>query len=130
MYANDKFYLLGHTQGLSPTDNFEFLADYNPIDGLSFITELASLSKQNLPSDVISVGDILSFELEKDNLYDPKAVKIFKNNRFLGYIKQVHCHFFHKIEPDRIILSIKAVEKNGIVKRAFIKVNVASKQQL
>ena len=27
-HKDDKFYMLGHTQGLQPTDNFEFLADY------------------------------------------------------------------------------------------------------
>lgn len=120
--VNDKFYLLGHTQGLSPTDNFEFLADYNPIDGLSFITELASLSKQNLPADAINLGDELSFELEKDNLYDSEAVKVFKENRFLGYIKKIHCRIFHKARSENLKLIVKAIERNGVIKRVFIKV--------
>jgi hypothetical protein len=29
--SGDKFYLLGKTQGLVPTDNFKFLAEYNLI---------------------------------------------------------------------------------------------------
>ncbi len=40
-FKDDKFYLLGHTQGLLPTDNFEFLADYKPVEGLHFLTEIA-----------------------------------------------------------------------------------------
>src|ERR1700761_3029215 len=48
-YRDDKYYLLAHTQGLSTTDNFEFLADYNPIDGLHFLTELTGISQKKLP---------------------------------------------------------------------------------
>ena len=43
-FKSDKLYLLARTQGLNPSDNFEFLADYNPIKGLCFLTDLAGLS--------------------------------------------------------------------------------------
>ena len=70
-YEDDKFYLLGHTQGLLPSDNFEFLADYNIVQGLHFLTEVASLSIQNLPPNTLSEGDALRFEIEKNNDHDP-----------------------------------------------------------
>jgi hypothetical protein len=120
---NDKFYLLGHTQGLLPTDNFEFLADYQLVDGLGFLTELASLSQQQLPPDAVKQGDELRFEIEPDNPYDREAVKVFKGSTMLGYIKQVHCRVFHQPGADRLKLTAKAVEKNGVLKRVFVKVS-------
>jgi hypothetical protein len=38
----DKYYMLAFT-GLLPTDNFEFLAHFNPIENLSFVTEITNL---------------------------------------------------------------------------------------
>ena len=80
-YKDDKFYLLGQTQGLVPTDNFEFLADYQPVDNLHFLTEIAGLTDKQLPPDAIAVGDKLRFELEPGNQYDPEAVKVFKKGK-------------------------------------------------
>jgi len=121
-FKDDKFYLLGHTQGLLPTDNFEFLADYNIVDGLHFLTELASLSIQNLSPSMLSENDTLRFEIEKDNAHDPEAVKIYKDNYFIGYIKRIHCRVFHKLGAENLKLSVKAVDKNGSIKRVFVKV--------
>ncbi|WP_295116428.1 hypothetical protein [uncultured Chitinophaga sp.] len=123
-FIHDKFYLLGHTQGLSPADNFEFLADYNPIKGLSFITELAGLSIRNLPADTLMVGDELRAELDAGNNFDQHAVRIFKAERFIGYIKQIHCRVFHKEGAQELKLRVKAIEKNGILKRVFIVVSI------
>src|SRR5450755_2282248 len=80
-YKDNKFYLLGHTQGLLPTDNFEFLADYNIVEGLHFLTEIAALSQYKLPGDALVVGDILRFVIDNENEHDVDAVKIYKNNR-------------------------------------------------
>jgi hypothetical protein len=122
-FYNDKFYLLGHTQGLLPTDNFEFLADYHPIDGLHFLTELAGLSQLQLPVDTIKVGDELSFELEKDNQFDPDAVQVFRGDTKVGYIKKIHSRVFHKPGGENLRLIVKAIDKNGIIKRVFVKVS-------
>lgn len=119
---DDKFYLLGHTQGLMPTDNFEFLADYNPVPGLHFLTDIAGLSRLQITPEDIAIGDELSFELEPDNEFDKDAVFIKKGNRKLGYIKKIHCRIFHKPGVEKLKLEIKALEKNGIVKRIFVKV--------
>lgn len=123
-YKDDKFYLLGHTQGLQPTDNFEFLADYNVVDGLHFLTELAGLSTYQLPSGTLKEGDELRFELDKENEYDQHAVIVFKGDTEVGHIKKIHCRIFHKPEANRLKLSVKSVDKNGIIKKAFIKVSV------
>lgn len=121
-YRSDKFYLLGHTQGLLPTDNFEFLADYNPIEGLHFLTELAALTNLQLPSDTLTTGDELRFEIEKDNEFDPEAVKVFKGDTLVGYIKKIHCRVFHKPGAEKLKLTVKAIDKNGFIKRVFVKV--------
>lgn len=86
-FKDDKYYLLAHTQGLNPTDNFEFLADYNPSKQLRFLTDLASLSKLQLPANSVKPGDVLTYALEPDNTYDDKAVKVFKGEQEVGYIK-------------------------------------------
>ena len=123
-FKDDKFYLLGHTQGLLPSDNFEFLADYNIVEGLHFVTELAALSVKNLPSHVLEIGDSLNFEIEKDNKHDKDAVKILKGDNEIGYVKKIHCRVFRKPGAEKLRLSVKAIDKNGTIKRVFIKVTL------
>jgi hypothetical protein len=123
-HKDDKFYMLGHTQGLQPTDNFEFLADYNIVDGLHFLTELAGLSTYKLPSGTLKEGDALRFELDKDNEHDSHAVTVFKEDLEIGHIKKIHCRVFHKPGAEKLKLSIKSVDKNGVIKKAFIKVSL------
>ena len=65
---DDKYYLLAHTQGLLPTDNFEFLADYNPVQGLHFLTDLAHITEANLPANTVKDGDSLSFVLDPSKI--------------------------------------------------------------
>ncbi len=121
-FKEDKFYLLGHTQALLPTDNFEFLADYNIVPGLHFLTELAGLSHYKLPVDSIRIGDQLNFKMEKENQEDKEAVKVFKGEQEIGYIKKIHCKIFHKAGAENLKLTVKAIDKNGVIKRVFIKV--------
>ncbi|MBY0426232.1 MAG: hypothetical protein K2Q22_11390 [Cytophagales bacterium] len=121
-YKDDKFYLLAHTQGLNPTDNFEFLADYNPRKGLRFLTDLAGLSNLNLAADTIKTGDLLTYKLELENVYDDKAVKVFKDGKEVGYIKKIHSRVFYKQKGSLLKLTVKAVEQNGVIKRIFVKV--------
>ncbi len=121
-FKEDKFYLLAHTQGLNPTDNFEFLADYNPNKSLRFLTDLASLSTLKLSADTIKAGDILTYKLESDNEFDEKAVKVFKGDTEVGYIKKIHSRVFYKQKGSLLKLVVKAVEQNGFIKRIFVKV--------
>lgn len=116
----DKYYMLAFTQGLLPTDSFEFLADFNPIDDLSFVTEITNLSEAQISSDKVSIGDVLRYELEPNNLYDNKAVKVFKDELYLGHIKLIHCKVFHKTQK-QFKLVVQGIEKNGVLKRVFVK---------
>jgi hypothetical protein len=121
--AHDKFYLLGKTQGLIPTDNFEFLADYKFIPGLHFLTEIAGLSKSKLPKGTFQIGDELQFQLEPDNPKDNYAVKLFKNGKEVGYIKKYHSKVFYEA-TGKLRITVKAIDQNGFVKRVFVKVSV------
>ncbi|MDI1233106.1 MAG: HIRAN domain-containing protein [bacterium] len=120
--ANDKFYLLGKTQGLVPTDNFEFLAEYKLIPNLHFLTEIAGLSKMQVPKGTLQIGDLLRYELEPTNQRDSSAVKVFKGNQHLGYIKKYHNKVFHEANKDDLKISVSAIDQNGVLKRVFIKV--------
>jgi hypothetical protein len=122
LYKDDKFYLLGHTQGFSSTDNFEFLANYKIVPGLQFITDLAAMTHLKLPAKTAEVHDTLSYKFEIDNTHDGEAIKVFKGERHVGYIKKIHCKVFHKEGADKLKLTVKAVDQNGIIKRVFVKV--------
>lgn len=121
-YKDDKFYLLAHTQGLNPTDNFEFLADYNPTKELRFLTDLAGLSKLKLPANTVKPGDLLTYRLESDNPFDSKAVCVYRGDQEVGYIKKIHSRVFYKQRQSVLKLLVKAVEQNGEIKRIFAKV--------
>lgn len=122
-YIDDKYYMLAYTQGMLPTDNYEFLAEFNPIKGLKFVTEISGLSHFKVASDLLAVGDKLSFLLEPDNPKDKNAVKVFKGNLSLGYIKRVHSNVFVKAKH-QIDLTVQSIEKNGILKRVFVIVEI------
>lgn len=121
--AKDKFYLLGKTQGLVPTDNFEFLAEYKYSPELVFLTEIAGLSAFQLSRDTVKIGDKLQYTFEKDNPYDQLAVKVCKNNIQIGYIKTIHNKIFHEKPEGHFELTVKAIEQNGILKRVFVRVS-------
>jgi hypothetical protein len=121
---DDQFYLLGKTQGLVPTDNFEFLAEYHMQPGVHFLTEIAGLSVTKIAKGAVQNGDILRFELDPSNSSDPFAVKVFKGNLHVGFIKKVHSRIFHENGGEALKLAVKALEQNGFIKRIFVKVSV------
>jgi hypothetical protein len=120
-YKNDKYYMLAYTQGMLPTDNFEFLADFKPVRGLSFITELSNLSHLKLPLSTLSIGNTLTYILEKNNEQDKNAVKVFKEKTEVGYIKKIHCNVFSKT-TSKFNVKVHHIEKNGKINRAFLHV--------
>lgn len=119
----DKYYLLAHTQGMLPTDNFELLADYNPVKGISFTSELCSLTHLKLPADTLEEGDVLTWKYEKDNTFDTYAVKVFKGGVFVGRVKRIHSHIFYKKRGDKLKITVKSINRNGHLNRAFIKIS-------
>ncbi|MBE7660956.1 hypothetical protein [Tenacibaculum finnmarkense] len=119
----DAYYMLSQTQGLLPIDNFEFLTNFNPKKGLNFVTEIAGLTKTKIPSENVSVGDSLSFKLDTTNSFDKFAVKLYKNNQLIGYVKLIHSIVFHKRKMN-INIKVHHIEKNGILKRVFIEIKM------
>jgi hypothetical protein len=121
-YKEDKYYLLAHTQGLLATDNFEFLADYSPLKGLSFTSEICGLSHYSVTPDMLNENDELQWQYDRDNEYDESAVKILKNNTLLGYVKIVHSWAFYKKGGENLKIKVKSIDKNGKLNRVFIKI--------
>lgn len=120
-HLNDVYYMLAHTQGILPTDNYEFLAEFNSSKDLKFITEISGLSKYKISSDILKKGDVLSYKKEPCNSYDKYAVKVFKDELCLGYIKIIHNRIFHR--SNKVFkISVQHIEKNGLLKRVFLKV--------
>lgn len=123
----DWFDELGFTQGELATDTFEFLAEYpkkyNGI-GINFVSNIAALSHLKLAADCVTVGDKLRFELDSKNEYDKSAVKIFRADDFIGYVKRGHNLFFHKIRNDEVDIRITNLEKNGKINRIYFSVRV------
>lgn len=118
---NDRFYVLGKTQGLVATDNFEFLAEYEFSSNTHFLTDIAGLSHQLLPKGTIEAGDKLRAVLDTENVEDPEAVKVFAGDLHIGYIKKVHCKVFH-FGPDDLHLQVKDIEQNGTIRKIFVRV--------
>lgn len=120
---DDDYYMLAHTQGILPTDNYEFIADFKPIKGLSFISEIAGLSKTKLTPDTIEVGDVLRYEKEyPPNKHDKYAVKVFKGDLYLGYVKIIHNRVLSKSKRP-LKIKVHHIEKNGILNRVFLHIS-------
>jgi hypothetical protein len=120
---NDIFYMLGMTQGLLPTDNFEFLADFNPIKDHIFVSEITNLSNSRIPSNFLKIGDELKFRRDPKNSFDNKAVEVYYGQTKLGYLKTIHSRVFYKTNNSPKI-TIHHLEKNGFIKRAFVKIQL------
>jgi len=121
-YKDDKFYLLAQTQGLLNTDNFEFLASYHLRKGLSFMSEIANISRNKLSPNLLKVGDVLNWKKEPDNKYDKNAVIVYKDSTEIGYIKRVHNLVFYDPRAESLIITIKDIESHETVTSAFINI--------
>lgn len=119
----DKFDLLALTQGLLPTDNFEFLGLFYPTKNFRFVTDVAALSHISLPKGSIKIGDTIEYTIEDNNhAFKKKAVKLFKDEFEIGYIKNVHNNIFLEAN-EKIKLTVKGIEENGIIKNIFLLVD-------
>lgn len=118
-YKEDKIYLLGMTQGIMQTDNFEFLADFDNTRPFSFITDIAGLSHNKLNNfQSLKIGDALEYRLDPANEYDKYAVLTTKNNKEIGYVKQFHNRVFYENKVD-----IKIIVHNVIPNdRLYVKI--------
>jgi hypothetical protein len=122
-YRDDKYYLLAYTQGMQSNDNFEFLADFNPVRELRFVTEISGLSHTNIQPGAIAVGDILSWEFDNGNSFDKYAVKLLKGKLEIGYVKMIHSKVFYRSLKYRPQIRIKSIDQNGKINRVFIEIS-------
>lgn len=116
----DTYRLLSYTQGILPTDNFEFLAEYYGVKGVRFVSELTGLSENQLENDRICEGDELEWKLEPENRYDSKAVALYKKGQILGYVKRIHSHVFYLPSGKLLRVKVKKIEHNGHISRAYV----------
>ncbi len=116
----DLFELLAYTQGLSPTDSFEFLADFSdvPLGKLCFVTNLEGSAILKIKSGTLKTGDVLRYERQSKRREE--RISIFSKNIPIGTIKTIHSKVFASRE--RLLITVKAVEENGYVKKVFIKI--------
>jgi len=72
---------------------------------------------------LVAGGDVLRIEKESENQFDKSAVKLFKNDLFLGYVKLKHSTIFYK-SGGNIQVNVHHIEKNGVLKRVFIRIAI------
>ncbi len=121
-YKEDKYYLLAYTQGMLSNDNFEFLADFQPVKDLKFVSEICGLSHRKLPAGTLAVSDKLIYELDYANKNDKFAVKVKKGNQPIGYVKMVHSRVFYKTKYP-LQIKVKSIDQNGTINRVFIEIS-------
>ena len=68
-------------------------------------------------------GDLLRWERERSNEYDKFAIKVFKGDIFVGRVKRIHSRVFYKKNGDSLKITVKTVNRNGHLNRAFIKIS-------
>lgn len=121
----DKFNILALTQGLSASDNFEFLGLYHPEKGFRFVTDIAGLShlEEPLTKDSIHVGDPITYEIERsEHAYKGLAVKLYKGNLQLGYVKNIHNAIFINSKY-KLDIQVCAIDQNGTIRQIFVQVS-------
>ena len=119
---SDPLYMLSMTQGWIPTDNFEFLADFQPTKDLYFITDIAGLTEKALEPGLVKVGDVLEYKHKQSHPKDGYAVEVYKDNLMIGYIKKVHSKVFYE-SKSQLKLVVKSIDQNGVIKRIFVAVS-------
>lgn len=124
IYKDDTAYLLAHTHGMVPTDNFEFLANFKVTRDLRFVSEIAGLSHLKIEPTLLKVGDELVWR-KNPTKYDSFQVNLFtKDNVHLGCVKKIHSKVFYDKRAQEIKIQVKEIERNGTLKRAFIEIYI------
>ncbi|MBC36202.1 MAG: hypothetical protein CL663_09195 [Bacteroidetes bacterium] len=122
----DSFDVLAFTQGRLATDQFEFLGVYFPYEINSFVTEIAGLSHNLKEQNIeIEVGEELDYILDPENRYDKNAVAVFsRNGTKIGHVKKVHNRFFYHGSRYNPTITVKAINRNGVINDIFVKVSL------
>lgn len=126
----DEFDRLALTQAWLTNDRFEFLGDFEPRDGLTFVTDLAGQSHYKVERGKVDCNDRLNYKLEPINGFQEPAVNVYnERGEHLGRIKQVHNHLFSHPDIGRynVALCLKDSEQNGVLKKLFVQVKLSAK---
>lgn len=126
----DDFDRLALTQAWLTNDRFEFLGEFEPRDGLNFVTDLAGQSHYKVERGKVDCEDPLNFRLESINGFDEPAVNVYnERGDHLGRIKQVHNRLFSHPDIDNyeVELCLKDSEQNGVLKKLFVEVRLKVK---
>ncbi|MCB0781442.1 MAG: hypothetical protein KDC03_18285 [Flavobacteriales bacterium] len=126
----DDFDRIALTQAWLTNDRFEFLGEFEPKDGLNFVTDLAGQSHYNVPIGRANCNDPLTYDLERIEGYEEPAVNVYTmQGEPLGRVKQVHNRLFS--HPDisnyTVELCLKDSEQNGVLKKLFVEVRLSAK---
>lgn len=128
--VKDDLATIALTQALLPTDNFEFLADFLPKKGLSFITDLSFTSQIALPANLLDSTDHLLWE--KRDSDQGQDIVVIHDGTIIGQIKQGHANVFDKYVGN-IRIGLHEVEKSfahnvekekRIINKVFVKVQL------
>lgn len=123
----DDFDRLALTQAWLTNDRFEFLGEFEPKDGLNFVTDLAGQSHYKVERGKVDCNDPLTHRLETINGFNEPAVNVYsEKGDHLGRIKQVHNRLFSHPEIGRynVTLCLKDSEQNGVLKKLFVEVSL------
>jgi len=62
----------------------------------------------------------LVYEREQsEHAYEKTAIKVFKGNNHIGYIKNIHNHPFLK-SKNPLKLTVKSIDQNGMIRQIFV----------
>lgn len=131
-YKDDVFSLLGLTGAKLLTDKFEFIAPHNEIPA-KFNTDVSWLNtkSENLVNAIRSLSNsevepFISLDLDENNLFDTKAVRVLFKNETLGYLKSIHCANVHDaiINNKDVKVKIANIIKNGTIKEVLLRIEI------
>lgn len=115
-YIDDVYYMLAYTHGKLQTDNFEFLADYNPVKGMSFVTELCNVSTSVLSKNPLVAGEKLKYRMKSN------VVEIIHNGQSLGFVNDVHAKAFFKRKV--LNVTLQAVNSEHLSSKVYVVVSL------
>lgn len=116
-FKSKPFYMLAYTQGILPNDNFEFLASFNPQKNFTLVTEVQQLTQHNKELGTLDEGDILRYEIK----HNGEVVNLYKGDRALGIVKEVHSRIFTKAK--NLIVNVHKVEQSQDIDKVFIRIS-------
>lgn len=115
-FKSKPFYMLAYTQGMLPSDNFEFLASFNPRKDFSLVTELCDLTSNDLASGTLHPDDVLPYTYDRKS----ELATVYKDKTAVGKVKVVHSRIFGKTK--QLVVRVHRLEKSEKGDRVFVRI--------